>query len=225
LLERSGAFVDRNQLMLGCVTHGFSVTAADSWARLQNNFIQGRDVSACTSLQPNLYYAGETGLRVESGNLQNELDAHSNHISTSAMQTCVGTSVLGIDLVPLATPPGGPLGLFRNNRISPATSCTVTVPFRESTASVDPRVLEHNALYRFSFQHAFYSGDGAPGDSTDFTSIANVNALTDITSDGNVPGDDFVENDAGTDEGAPLWDYFGTRRGDRPDIGAVEVSP
>jgi hypothetical protein len=213
VLDRSGAFVDRNVISGGCSHAGSGIEVVDSWSRIQNNRVSGRDVRYCDTITPNPLSLA--GVHVSVG-ASNEFDLHSNTIRDeeppSVGSSCSPASAflggLLLDVTPL--PPSGPLGIVRNNFIS---ACGTNIS--ERAAAADPRFVENN--YPFSGFLTVYLNDGVM-----LQSVTAVNAMTDTTASGNTRG---TVRDVGTSTGAPLWDFEGKPRDTLPDIGHLESRP
>jgi hypothetical protein len=143
---------------------------------------------------------------------QAELDIHSNSFVGGYYPRCAFTRS-GVTWTGSTK-----AGTFRNNYVT-FQGCTDTVYFAEANAASDPAVLQNNAL-NASFARALYVNEGV----TSITRIADVNAMSDIVSSGNIIGDSdaSAQWDLGTPTGAPLWDFYGNPRDDTPSIGATE---
>src|SRR5207245_1479367 len=130
----------------------------------------------------------------------------------------------GIDIGVTATPPAGGAGIYRNNIVR-ASGCATHIDVRESVASADPRIFENNDLDPTAPLGApvLYSDEGA----TSLTTIAAVNALTDMTVSGNISVDAMYVGypldlhltagsmciGAGTPTGEPMTGMDGDPRG------------
>jgi hypothetical protein len=223
VLDESGAFVDRNRFSLGCTRNGVALRVTDSWSRIQNNYAIGRSDTACT-----LIYSVDQPALIESRGDANEVDVHSNNFAGNPYfgSDCSSPTNYGLQVAVLSPAPSGPRGIFRNNRIQHVCGNSNSKAFVEMSTAADPRVFENNALYPSFAGDCPYQGDTGPGDFTGLSCIDKINAFTDITSSGNILGDQLLDlYDSGTSEDAPLWDFYGTPRDDTPSIGAYEYPP
>lgn len=231
LVGPTSAFVDGNVIMGGCgATTSIGALAANAAARIQNNVI---DAGSCAGVVPSSQWYG---VRAVLGGGVNELDMHSNSIlgGGAAGVACTSRGV-SLDIDPLSTPPGGGLGVLRNNIID-AGSCSTRHAFEEASASADPRVFENNDLWP-SGATALYRDEAA----TNLATATAVDNLLDMqvaqtldvdpqwTRD---PANGLYRlgaasmcRDAGTATGTPGNDFEGEHRpgGAAADIGADEA--
>ncbi len=225
ILDGSGAFVDANLIRGGCGNSGSTgVLADDAFARLQNNAIfGGEDCNVAPVLNPRFY-----GLDIKLRAGGNELDVHSNVIDPIGRSTLCESVAVNLE-----ASGGGGKTILRNNVLMAGRCQGAAVAVREGDQSADPRIVEHNLfdtdLYSPS---ALYLDEGTAA----LMSAAEIDALTDMTSGGNLEGDpDFVNHpqdlhlrsrsiciDAGTATGAPATDFEGDPRDAMPDIGRDE---
>ena len=168
-LENTGVFVADNSIAGGCPTGAsYGVLSVNAWPRLENNVISGGTCNGGASSG-----AVYTGLLVRLADGGNEPDVHSNAIDAggSAGLACTGVAVR-LEPVPGATPPSGPMAVFRND-ILRAGLCTTNRVFIEADATVDPRILENNDFDPFNAPDALYLDEGV----TTLTLLVDVNGL------------------------------------------------
>jgi hypothetical protein len=206
-IQSGGPFVDRNRLSVGCVSSGLAISIFDSWSRFRNNRVTGKQ-----GCPPQVYVRNNDERLLEVSAPQAELDIHSNSFVGEYYPLCASTR-RGVTWTGSTK-----AGTFRNNYVT-FQGCTDTVYFAEANAVSDPAVLQNNAL-NGPFARALDANEGV----TLITRIADVNAMSDIVSSGNIIGDSDVaaQWDLGTPTGAPLWDLDGNPRDDTPSIGATE---
>ncbi len=227
-LERSGAFIDNNQIVGGCpnTKSATGVFAIDSWARLQNNRISGGGCEGTSGMD-------FVGLHVVAQTPGVELDVHSNTIDADGFPTgCRGVGI-ALDIVPGST--AGPLGVYRNNIVL-GGDCTTSLNVEEKQHPADPRIFENNNLDPFNTPNALYMDEAT----MTLNGTAAVNALTDGSFAGNIsvasqfvsyPGNLHLTSGsmcigAGTSVGVPATDMDGEARDpSTPDIGADEFVP
>ena len=223
-LERTGAFVDDNDITGGCATtKATGVHADDAWARIQNNRIHGGGCEGSAGVD-------FVGVSVSAASGGNEVDVHSNTIDGDGAP--VACTSRGIVLDAAAGGLNSPAGIFRNNIVR-AGRCATSIGVEEHSAASDPRVFENNDLDPFNTPNALYVDEG----SSMLQSAAAVNALTDATLGGNISADPMFASypsnlhinagsaciGAGTPAGAPTGDMDGDVRDlTTPDIGADE---
>jgi len=224
-LENTGAFVDSNIISGGCGTNSaVGLFSRDAWARVQNNAIAGGTCAGSS-------VAGREfiGLRVVAATGRNELVVHSNTIDGAGMAAGCRSAAVAMDVAAMA--PAGGEGIFRNN-ILRAGVCSIAYGLWEQDAAADPRIVENNDFDPFMMPAALYRDE----DTTDVTTVAAVNALTDTTAAGNISVDPMFVGyplnvhlgptsmciDAGSTVGSPRTDYEGETRDASPDIGADE---
>jgi hypothetical protein len=111
-----------------------------------------------------------------------ELDLHSNDVFGGGFGACTSRT-LTFEVVAGGAPPSGPRGMVRNN-ILEGGGCTTVLIVEESSAAADPRLFQNNDLFAAlaATPVPLYRDEGT----TNLTTIAAVNALTDITSSGNL---------------------------------------
>ncbi len=236
LTGASRTLVDSNIIEGGCATgQAIALLADNSSARVQNNVLFGGGCQAGTSTAPGVFIGAMMLLRDTS----NELDLNSNAISGGGVGLNSCTSIgLYIDASQTGTPPGGGLGIIRNNLIQHG-QCLSGYVVNEARAATDPRIFENNALVTVTQTGIpLYFDENL----TALSSASDVNALTDIISSGNIdtaPGFSYSGNvfpvlgagsplrNAGTSKGAPAWDWEGDSRPQEsaPDIGPDEYVP
>jgi hypothetical protein len=218
VLNASPALVDRNDILANsgvtCDVQGTGLTS-NGPARIQNNRVVGTTV-----VSP---FSGCLTTNNVVGISAGPADVHSNFVSAWPGVTCTTdlgemTAAYGI----VST--GG--GSFRNNALA---GCAA---FKEASATGDPLIFEHNALAGgYLDETASYPVPMGTPDPR--LSAAQVNALSDMTTDGNIDGACYVGStpvlaagsaciDAGTPAGAPARDYDGQLRDALPDIGSDE---
>lgn len=240
-LDDSGTVVENNLIQGGCVANGggmgtsTGVRMDNAAGRLENNRIFGYVAADC---QCGAGAAGNPaasyGVRMFIEGGVYESDVHSNDIDAGgpppgAMNVCQGRAVA------VEQNPGGlkgQQGVFRNN-IFRAGSCAMSrVSFFEALAGVDPRIVENNNFDPAGAPTALYLDENV----TSLITIAEVNALMDLTVGKNIskdpmfqsyPSDVHLQNgspciNAGTAVGAPALDMDGKLRDAMPDIGADE---
>ena len=223
-LDRTGTFVDDNQIGAGCATvRSIGVYTEDAYARLQNNVILG---GTC----PPGGVAGAsrtTGIHVVVDATANQLDVHSNTIDGQGRVGACTSAAVTLDGTAATTT--ARTGVYRNN-ILRAGVCNTRYDFAELLATVDPRIFENNDLDPTPVTTVVYRDE----DTTDLSDETMVNALTDMTVSGNLSVDPmFVGTyhiaagsmcvDAGTTAGAPILDFDDATRDATPDIGADEI--
>jgi hypothetical protein len=222
IVTRSGPLIARNEISGGCPTvGGAGLVSQDSFARVENNRIQG-----ATCLNP----PGSDGVLVLLAAGHNEVDLNSNTIGAGLDSTSCTSVGLTFGLWDDAGVPGGPRGLVRNNIIA-AGQCTTGVSIIEQTPDVDPYVLENNDLV--PGDAGVYLDEGKML----YQSIYPVNVLTGAAANISVDpmfvdggfhlGEESACRNAGTPAGAPADDYDGDPRPleGRNDIGADEYRP
>jgi hypothetical protein len=222
ILDATGSFVERNEIHGGCgVSTTTGVRSESAYARLENNLIFA---GACTFSTSGTF----TGLDVLiNGDEASALDVHSNVIDAGGNATCTGSALrLSSGVGPWS---GG--GRFRNN-IFRAGQCSGRYGVFETSSSADPIRFSHNDLDPTGAPTALYRDENL----VNLGTAALVNALTDMTTGGNISADplfvgasDFHLSagsmciDAGTHEGAPAVDFEGQARDALPDIGVDEL--
>jgi hypothetical protein len=223
VLNSSNALVDRNSIVgVGAGAGGLSpacyyftgygVTGGGAGSRIQNNRIYGAQAGTPNCLATGYAY----GLTSAAGQI------YSNHIVAWPSGVCASSLNAGQGLYGVVTGLGGD---YRNNAIE---GCAAV---KEANASSDPAVFEHNALATGYLDE----GGDYPSSSNPVTplSAAQVNALADMTTSGNIDaacyatGSDTLAAgspciDAGASSGAPTYDYDGQLRDATPDIGSDE---
>ena len=228
ILDGGGAFVDGNVIQAGCATSsGIGLLAVDSFARVQNNRIEGTaPASGCVVVAPI-----SSAVVVSLGTGLNQVDLHSNDlVGRIGGGTCT-SSGLAFDLA--GAPPSGGRGLVRNNIVSAGT-CSDNLAVEERDAAADPRVLQNNDLWSSLPPTALYRDEAG----SNLTTISSVNALGDLEVSGNISADPLYTGantlssgspcrDAGLLTGAPLLDFEGDMRPEGPacDIGRDEFTP
>jgi hypothetical protein len=227
IVEAGGTFVDSNVIQAGCATSsGIGLLAVDSFARIQNNRIEG--VAPATSC-----VTGPTSSAVvlSLGAGLNQVDLHSNDLVGGLVSGTCTSRGLAFDLEDV--PPTGARGLIRNNIVSAGT-CSENVAIDEMNTGADPRVLQNNDLWAPGPVTALYRDEV----DIDLTTIAAVNALGGLIVSDNISADPLYtpENtlssaspcrDAGILTGAPPFDFQGQPRpqGVACDIGRDEFTP
>jgi len=224
-LGRTGALVRDNTIIAGCgTTEADGVLGVDSFARLENNWIEGFPASACSGTASGSSY----GVKILPGASRGQLDVHSNDIFAG------GATVGSCASRGIALQPGGasnPRGLLRDNIVSGGV-CNVNQGIAELGTDADPAVVENNDIWTSSGATVLYRDENA----TDLTTIAAVNALSDVTVGANISADPLLADtaghlsvdspaiDAGTCAQAPPFDFEGDTRpqGPRCDIGRDE---
>ncbi len=203
-IRSAGPFVDRNRFSLGCMSTGVTVSMNDSWSRFQNNIATGKE-----GCPVGVYTRFHNERLLDVVAPRQELDIHSNSFWGGRAATCPVLTQSGVTWRGSTK-----AGIFRNNW-GGLGRCS-GVSFAEIDAASDPAVLENNALTG----GMLYLDEGV----TVMRWIADVNAMTDITSSGNIVSDEDApaQWDRGTTSGAPLWDYYGIPRDETPSIGATE---
>jgi hypothetical protein len=229
-LEATGAVVDDNDIAGGCSPIATGVRAVNAWSRLQNNRIFGITPSNCTGGLA--LFQASVGLHASLAAGQNELDVHSNDIDGAGFPN-MGCTSRGIELDAGSVPPTGGSGVYRNNIVRAGVCGGGRENVRESIASADPRIFEHNDLDPFAMPGALYVDEAT----TAITTAAGVDALMDMTVSGtlsvdaqyvNYPSDLHLTAASmcigkGTPAGAPAFDMDGQPRDPvTPDIGADE---
>lgn len=225
-LDRTGTFVDDNEIRGGCATmRSVGVYAEDAYARLQNNRILGG-----TCPPTGAAGAAETvGLHVAVDATSNQLDVHSNTIDGQGLPRACQSVGVAIDDLSGGSAVGS--GTYRNNILT-AGVCATAYGFEERAGAADPRVFENNDLDPSGPPTAVYRDENA----TDLSDATMVDALTDMTVSGNISEDPmFVAAgdyhvaagsmcaNAGTAVGAPVLDMDEMTRDATPDIGADEL--
>jgi len=214
-LERSGALVDRNWLRAGTGNGGIGVLLDDSWSRVENNYVSGREYGTCPNISCPLMDGTVAGVYARGVPLGNEPSVHSNRIETGLdgyLYYNHAILVGGANLTPV-----DPFGVFRNNLLVTTTGVSGFGLFADGGAR--PRVVEHNAFEVGSFPARAATGT-ASQPSPSYTSV-DPNAFPGAISSGNRW--DGVIVDAGTSTGAPPFDYFRNPRDALPDIGPEEA--
>jgi len=235
VLNGASTFVERNIIDAGCTRgEGIGLLSTDSAGRVQNNVIRGGGscvTGSSTTNSPTSTY----GVRVFLAAGLKELDLHSNTVLALGGTTVACTSRgISFELTPGGAPPGG-RGIVRNN-ILHAGLCATLYGAIETSASADPRIFESNDIWYGSSPTAIYRDENT----TNLTTIASVNALTDMTVSGNFSSDPLfisafnlhitsgsVCRNNGTATGAPTTDWEGDVRPQETkfDIGADEFKP
>jgi hypothetical protein len=227
-LQRTGTFVDANQIRGGCSTNATGVHAENAFARVQNNFVLGYSGADCTGNPPALQTG--TGARVLITQGVNEIDLHSNTIDAGGTGNCTGR---GLELGVNGMAPAAGLGVLRNNIIRAGGCGTSHINLVELAAAADPRIFENNNLDSAGNPNALYLDEN----NSSLNMAAQVNALLDMVVAGTLASNSMLVNpptdmhlmngspckDAGTVSGAPLTDIDGAKRDAKPDIGADEL--
>jgi len=224
-MMRTGAVVERNNVAGGCSSMSATgIYAEDAWSRIENNFVRGGScVGAATVVRVS------RAMHAVAGPLPGELDVHSNSLAGLGAQATCQSSALFVETT------GGtasPDGVFRNNVLD-AGVCMARYGVVEATAAADPRVFQNNDLSPVRTPTALYFDENSTAVGTDVA----VNALTDMTSSGNLSVDPLFASypadlhlmsgsaclGAGTATGVPAVDFDGDARpATTPDIGADE---
>jgi hypothetical protein len=222
LIDTSTA-VDSNQISGGCgITRTDAVVLDQTSVRLQNNLILG---AQCASSQEGLV----EGLVVIAGDRGTGPDVHSNTIEVGAVTgKCKG---YGVVLMRSGVGPEMASGLFRNN-IFGAGECTTNMALF-SQASVLPVALHNNLFHPgsasetilFKYNQEVYKTIESINSKNSFAQSNLVGHPsyevypTNLKLRSNSPG-----IDAGTDQGAPLFDVnlVSRAKGTGFDIGAHE---
>jgi len=224
LLGSSSALVDRNSItglgagVAACNLDGYGVSGGSTASRIQNNRIYGAKAPTSSPL----------GCAVSSSvyGIQSAVgQVYSNHIGAWPNGSCA-TAINGDPrFYGVVTSAGGD---YRNNAIE---GCAAV---KEANASADPMFFQNNALIGGYLDEGGDFPNGLQPDTR--INVAQVNALTDMTSSSNIDGPCYAAGsdklaagsvciDAGTPSGAPAFDYDSERRGAAPDIGSDEYVP
>jgi hypothetical protein len=248
ILGSSGTVVERNTIEAGCgTTIGIGLLSNNSYASVRNNVIGGGRCSTSGVAAGNSH-----GVLAVLSAGANELELHSNDVFALGQNGSCTAIALTLDTVPPCTqtpcpvpvpapPPTGPRGVVRNNILHAgggSGGCSKSYAVLEAIAAADPRIFENNDLwYGPGAVTALYRNEGT----TDLATIAQVNALSDMTASGNLsqspgfaaafnfpvspapgPGNPPLINvklgagspciDKGTAAGAPGADFYGTAR-------------
>jgi hypothetical protein len=228
-LQRTGTFVDRNEIRGGCSPTATGMHTEDAYARLQNNLMFGRVAADCAAGQ-NPMTTLSVGLRVLVNAGVNEIDVHSNTIDGAASNVACNSRAIEFGVVGNA--PAFGVGVFRNNILRAGLCTTSRVGFMELLATAEPRLLLNNLFDIAGTPTALYLDEGMLG----LTTPAQVDALVGTTAIGTLSGDPmFVMYptdmhlmsgspciNAGSALGAPAADYYGKARDATPDVGAAE---
>jgi hypothetical protein len=192
-------------------------------ARIENNYISGSNIAAG--------YNQCLGVKTIIGlSVSGPADVDSNSISSgfnacwaeAGIPSASGRYGYGVD--------AGAGSTFRNNALGGCVS------FREYSTNADPVVFQNNDM------PGGYLDEGTNYPNADFSDprlgATQVNALTDMTTGGNIDAACFTGStdgkhlaagsaciDAGTSTGAPFVDYDGQARDAHPDIGPDEYVP
>jgi hypothetical protein len=225
VLNGSGALVDRNDIVgnsgLLCDIQGAGITSTGP-ARIQNNRVIGT-----TAFDVPTAYSGCHATNNVVGISAGPADVHSNSVSAWPAVTCTTTTGSGETTAVYGILSSGG-GTFRNNALA---GC---VAFKEASATGDPLFFEHNALSG-GYLNETATYPVVAGNPDPRLSAAQVNALTDMTTDGNIDSACYTGStpvlaagsaciDAGTTTGAPALDYKGQLRDALPDIGSDEFA-
>jgi hypothetical protein len=204
-LSRSGTLVARNVISSGCMSgsSGVSVAidASDSFARVENNLIEG---GACGG---NVF-----GVRVHALNDGEEIDLHSNDILAGGVAAgCTGRA-LSFDFG--ATMPASPRGMVRNNILLPGACSSAGYDLAELAAGATPRVIENNDFAPPGSLYHNFAGMDLTKDQINMLAGASANISADpmLDTDGIHLKTGSMCIGAGTSDGAPPDDYFGAPR-------------
>jgi Putative metal-binding motif len=229
-LNSSNALVERNSIIgvgagyLMCNANGYGVLGGGTASRIQNNNIVGgmAGFGDYGTTCARTFCSTDYGVQGAAG------EVYSNHIVASTDRRCVAESQC-LNVLSVYGVVTGPGGDYRNNAIE---GCAAV---KEANANADPSVFENNALASGYLDeggnYPVYASVGSGPDTR--LSAAQVNALTDMTSSGNIDGACYATGsntlaagspciDAGTPSGAPALDYAGQPRDSMPDIGSDE---
>jgi hypothetical protein len=230
LLDVTGTLVNDNIIDAGCgTTESIGLWSRDSYARAQNNIISG-SVCAAGAVGTMSSYAVRVGLT----DTLNELDLHSNDLFGTGQAGACTSRALSFEALLARPVPTQPRGIVRNN-IMYAGQCSTNFDITETSAAADPRIVENNVLwFTTASVTALYRDENA----TNITTIAGVNALSDITAANNLSVDPLVNatfhipmaspaRNAGTATGAPNTDFENDMRPLEGafDVGADEYRP
>lgn len=226
VLGNTGTFVNANHITAGCGTvEGDGVRTLNSFARLQNNVIEGNQCNTVATGTGNSW-----GVRVFLAAGSNEVDLHSNTIFARGAQITCNGRALSFEATPGGAPPGAS-GIVRNNIFSPGL-CPTRFDVEELTTNASPRLLENNDFFYLTPADVLYRDNAA----TNLTAIAGVNALpgaaANISADPRLNATNHLMTgspciDTGTATGAPTTDLDNQRRPNLAgyDMGADEFYP
>jgi hypothetical protein len=203
-----------------CRTSAYGVTATNGGARIENNAITGVIGGGFCLL---VIDDAQKGIALSTNG---DADVHSNLLRGSPAgcgPVPPGSPIYGGPPVSLLL--NGRGGRFRNNSL---VSCGFAVV--EASANADPELFENNAIAN---DYANFTLSGYLDELSSPKTASEVNALTDMTTSGNIAavcssaGDGTLSAgsaciDAGTTHGAPNRDRNGDPRGATPDIGPDE---
>ncbi len=228
-LQKTGTFVDANEIRGGCSATATGLQAEDTYARIQNNLIRGRTIADCAA-GSNPAITLSVGLRALVSAGTNEIDVHSNIIDGAAPD--VACTSRGIELGVVGNAPASSVGIFRNNILRSGSCLTSKIGFVELLPTSDPRVFQNNLFDIAGAPMALYLEEGA----SPLTMASQIDMLMGTTASGTLSANpSFVAYptdvhtmagspciNAGTTVGAPVTDYYGKTRDATPDIGAAE---
>lgn len=228
-LQKTGTFVDANEIRGGCAPTATGAHAEDAYARVQNNQIFGRTNVDCAA-GSNPMSTSSVGLRVLVSAGVNEIDIHSNNIDGAGPNAACNSRAVEFGIVGNA--PASGVGIFRNNILRVGQCMTSRVGFFELVAAGDPRVFQNNVFDIANAPTAYYFDEAMTG----FTMPSQVDMLVGTMASGTQAGDPLFVNypadvhlqmgsicvNAGASAGAPAADYYGKARDAMPDVGASE---
>lgn len=228
-LQKTGTFVDSNEIRGGCSPTSTGLQAEDAYARVQNNLVFGRMNSDCLAVM-NPAPTSSVGMRVLVSAGVNEIDVHSNNIDGAASDVACTSRAIEFGVVGNA--PASGIGIFRNNILRAGFCLTSKIGFAELVAAADPRLFQNNLFDIAGPPTALYLDEAMQN----LNMTSQVDMLVGTMASGTLSADPkFVTYptdvhlmsgspciNAGSASGAPTTDYYGKMRDATPDIGASE---